>query len=38
MDGRIAAKDASGNLSLSSDRGTTVIRADDIISITKMPG
>ena len=38
MDGRIADKDASGNLSLRSDQGTVAVRAEDIISITKMPG
>jgi hypothetical protein len=38
MDGRIAEKDEAGNLSLKSERGVVSIRAEDIISITKMPG
>ena len=38
MDGRIAKKDEAGNLSLNSERGVVSIRAEDIISITKMPG
>jgi hypothetical protein len=38
MDGRIAEKDEAGNLSLNSERGVVGIRAEDIISITKLPG
>ena len=38
MDGRIAEKDEAGNLSLHSERGVVGVRAQDIISITKMPG
>lgn len=38
MDGRIAEKDDAGNLSLKSDQGVVGIRAQDILSITKMPG
>lgn len=37
MDGRIAEKDASGNLTLSCERGAVAVRAEDILSITKMP-
>ena len=38
MDGRIAGKDLSGNLALDCERGTVTVRAEDIISVTKMPG
>ena len=38
MDGRIAERHASGNFELDSERGTISVRAEDIISITRMPG
>lgn len=38
LDGRIAEKDASGNLSLRSEGSTVTVRAEDILAITKMPG
>lgn len=36
--GKITKKDEAGNLSLASERGTVEIRAEDILSITRLPG
>ena len=38
MEGRITEKDEYGNLSLSSDQGRVQVRAEDILSITRLPG
>jgi hypothetical protein len=38
MDGHITEKDEAGNLSLKSEQGIVQIRAEDILSITRMPG
>ena len=38
MDGHITEKDSAGNFSLKSDRGIFEVRADDILSITRLPG
>ena len=38
MDGHITEKDGAGNFSLKSDRGVCQVRADDILSITRLPG
>ncbi len=38
MDGHINEKDGAGNFSIKSDRGVVQVRADDILSITRLPG
>ena len=38
MEGHITEKDEYGNLSLSSDQGRVQVRAEDILSITRLPG
>lgn len=38
MDGRIMEKDNAGNFSLKSDQGVFPVRAEDILSITRLPG
>ena len=38
VDGHIIEKDGAGNFSLKSDRGLLQVRAEDILSITRMPG
>jgi len=38
VDGRITAKDEAGNISVQSDHGIVQVRAEDILSITRMPG
>ena len=37
VDGHITEKDETGNLSLKSEQGIVHIRAEDILSITRMP-
>jgi hypothetical protein len=38
LEGRIAQKDDSGNLSLKSEQGVIQVSAADILSITRLPG
>jgi hypothetical protein len=38
VDGHITEKDEAGNLSLKSEQGIVRVRAEDILSITRMPG
>jgi hypothetical protein len=38
MDGHITEKDDAGNMSIKSPQGIVHIRAEDIISITRLPG
>jgi hypothetical protein len=38
IDGQITAKDEAGNMSLKSDQGIVQVRAEHILSITRMPG
>lgn len=38
VDGHITEKDEAGNLSLISEQGVVHVRAEDILSITRMPG
>jgi hypothetical protein len=38
MDGHITEKDGEGNFSIKSDRGVVQVSADDILSITRLPG
>jgi hypothetical protein len=38
VDGHITEKDEAGNLSLESEHGIVHVRAEDILSITRMPG
>ena len=38
VDGHITEKDEAGNLCLKSAQGTVRVRAEDILSITRMPG
>ena len=38
MDGHITEKDDAGNFSLKSEEGVVQVRAEDILSITRLPG
>lgn len=38
LEGQITQKDTSGNFSLQSEHGVIRVSADDILSITKLPG
>ena len=38
MEGQITEKDESGNFSLKSEQGMVEVRAEDILSITRLPG
>jgi hypothetical protein len=38
MDGHITEKDDAGNLSLKWEQGAAHVRAEDILSITRLPG
>lgn len=38
MEGQITEKDEAGNFSLKSERGVVQVRAEDILSITRLPG
>jgi hypothetical protein len=38
MEGQITQKDTSGNFSLQAAQGVIRVSADDILSITKLPG
>lgn len=38
MEGRITEKDETGNFSLNSEQGIVQVRAEDILSITRLPG
>ena len=38
LDGHITEKDGTGNFSLKSDRGVFQVKAEDILSITRLPG
>ena len=38
MEGKITQKDTSGNFSLQAAQGVIRVSADDILSITKLPG
>ena len=38
VDGQITSKDEAGNMSVKSDQGIVEVRAEDILSITRMPG
>ena len=38
MDGHITEKDDAGNFSLTSAQGVVKIRAEDILSVTRLPG
>lgn len=38
MVGRITEKDQKGNFSLKSEQGVFPVRAEDILSVTRMPG
>ena len=38
LDGHIAEKDGVGNFSLTSAQGVIKIRAEDILSVTRLPG
>lgn len=38
MEGHITEKDEAGNFSLASEQGVVQVRAEDILSITRLPG
>jgi hypothetical protein len=38
MDGHITEKDDAGNMSIKSEQGIVHVRAEDILSITRLPG
>jgi hypothetical protein len=38
VDGHITEKDEAGNFSIKSEQGIVQVRAEDILSITRMPG
>jgi hypothetical protein len=38
MEGHITEKDEAGNLALESEDGVVRVRAEDILSITRLPG
>lgn len=38
VDGHITEKDEAGNLALKAEQGIVHVRAEDILSITRMPG
>ncbi|MGH7796459.1 MAG: hypothetical protein ACREQ2_16445 [Candidatus Binatia bacterium] len=38
MEGHIMEKDEAGNFSLESEQGVVQVRAEDILSITRLPG
>ena len=38
VDGQITAKDDAGNLFVKSEQGIVQVRAEEILSITRMPG